>query len=76
MEKLIHNLYKQVVVTKAGEGHIIFNQIMNDPKAFAVVSVYHNQRPAHEVLDELWFWAENNDLHDIMDKIRELEKLD
>lgn len=75
MKEMINNLYEQVTSMNAGEGHVQLDGIKNDSKATAVISVYHNQRPANKVLDELWSWAEEKNLGDVMDKIRELEEM-
>lgn len=73
-KNLIDVLYEQVMQTGAGEGHVQFASIKGDPKATAVVSVYHEQRPSHEVLDELYLWAESKGDKNLLEKIHELSR--
>lgn len=75
MKEIIDVLYDQVINTNAGEGHVQFKGIKNDPQAIAVVSVYHGQRPSHEVLDDLYEWAEKRKDKALLDKIEELSML-
>lgn len=76
MKEMIDTLYQQVKETNAGECHIVLEGIKKDENATAVVSVYYGQRPAHNVLDKLWNWAEEKNLGDVMDKIKELEEIE
>lgn len=76
MKELIKNLYDQVVGMNAGEGHVTIEEVHHDPKATAVISVYHNQRPANLVLDELYQWAEENGLSAVVERIHLLERMD
>jgi hypothetical protein len=75
MKEMIDDLYEQVTSMNAGEGHIQIDGIKKDSRATLVVSVYHGQRPAHKVLEELYVWAEGHDFKHVMDKICEFEEM-
>lgn len=75
MKKTIKALYDQLIVANAGEVHIQFRGVENDNQAIAVVSVYHGQRPAHDVLDDLYLWAEERGDDVLLAKIDELSAL-
>jgi hypothetical protein len=76
MKEMIDSLYEQVTSMNAGEGHIQMDGIKKDTKATLVVSVYHGQRPAHKVLEELYSWAKGHGFQHVMDKIHEFEEME
>jgi hypothetical protein len=76
MNETIKQLYEQVISMSAGEGHVTLGELYNDPKATAVISVYHDQRPANEVLEDLYVWAEENGLTMVVEKIHQLDKME
>lgn len=69
----IKSLYDQAKQFKAGCAHATIHKPFKDEKACAVIGVYDGQKPPHMVLDELYEWAEENNMNQVMDKIRELE---
>lgn len=71
----VKNLYEQVKMLKAGEGHVTINEVFGDKAATVVISVYDGQRPSNEVLDELFEWAEGEGLTNVADKIIELSEM-
>lgn len=76
MKEMIDNLYEQVTSMNAGEGHIQMDGIKKDEKATLVISVYHGQKPAHKVLEEIYAWADGHGFHHVMAKIHELEDME
>ena len=75
MDKPMKALYEQTKAFGAGQGHIKMRQIFKDSQATAVVSVYIDENPSNEVLDELVSWAEDNGNQVLLDKIEELATL-
>ncbi|GIN67093.1 hypothetical protein FKN04_13045 [Bacillus glycinifermentans] len=62
MEKLIFKLVDQMKQLEAPEAHFTANNIKHTKGLTAVVSVYDQQKPAHLVLEELYEWAEDNNI--------------
>lgn len=76
MDKMIKNIYKQAKLLNAKESHYASEGILGDENATAVVSVYIDQRPSHEILNDLVTWAEETNQQALLDKIEALATLD
>lgn len=72
-KKMLENLYKQTKDMNAGCSHFAIEGVFGDKTATAVLSVYDGQKPAHQVLDELYNWAEETGNREVMNKIETLE---
>lgn len=72
--KMIDSLWTQVTTLGGAEGHAKLT--FEDKSKVAVISVYRNQRASHEVLDDLYEWAEENKDQILMDKITQLSEVE
>lgn len=73
----IKNLYDTSKKMGAPEAHMLIAKPFKDEKASAVLSVYHELKPSHLVLDELCNWLEKHKYdtlpgHVVSNKIIEL----
>lgn len=73
IDNTIELLYRNV--KNGGTGHIQINDVLNDDKATAVISVHVDERPDHKVLEDLYIWADRHGLVEVIEKIKELSKL-
>lgn len=71
MEKVIFALADKIKQAGATDGYFIMHNIRHTKGITAVISVYANIKPAHEVLEELYKWAEinNSEVKELIEKI-------
>ncbi|MCD7911076.1 hypothetical protein KC480_05990 [Bacillus velezensis] len=62
MEKLIFKLVDQMKKLGAPQAHFTANNIKHTKGLTSVIAVYDQQKPAHMVLQELYEWAEENNM--------------
>ncbi|PAC33983.1 hypothetical protein CEJ87_15235 [Caldifermentibacillus hisashii] len=62
-------LYQKLVKNKSSEIHQKIE--VKDTDCTLVMSIYENQRPSHEVLDNLFLWAITHNKVDLIEKIIE-----
>ena len=70
MENVFDKLHEEMKTIGAGVGHIRMNNVANDPDAIGVVSVYVDERPAHEVLDIFEQYLESEGKKDLLETIK------
>lgn len=70
----VESLYEQMKELEASEIHFQIESIFGNKQATAVISVYDGVKPAHKVLEELYYWAQENQNQELLDKIEEISE--
>lgn len=71
----IKEFINEVQALNASRGHFQIESVKENPNLTIVISVYDGIKPSHQVLDELWNWAEENGLKEVMNKIKQFEEM-
>lgn len=73
MKNTVFMLADQLKQVNGTDIHFAANNIRHTKGLTSVVSVYNNIKPANKVLDELYEWAEKNDVS-LKARIKEIER--
>ncbi|GAK41928.1 hypothetical protein TCA2_4420 [Paenibacillus sp. TCA20] len=71
--QVIKHLVEQMKALNADNAHTQLQNIEQTQGLTVVISIYDNLKPAHEVLDELYEWAEENN-EEVKELIEQLEQ--
>lgn len=73
MDKTIEIMFDNAKALNQGEMHLLLENINGSENSRAVISVYDGTMPAHTVIKSLTVWLEENELHSVIEKIKELQ---